>query len=128
VTNCPFCSPEPEDVLWQDENVYVIRDRYPVSPSHSLVVPFRHFESIFEATEDELRSIAAALSARRRQLAETLTVNGFNIGINDGRAAGQTIPHAHVHLIPRYDRDVPDPAGGVRGVIPEKQKYPIGEC
>lgn len=124
MTNCPFCSPDPKDVLWQDENVYVIRDRWPVSPSHSLVVPFRHFESIFDATEEEMRSITRALVARREQLAETLTVNGFNIGINDGRAAGQTIPHAHVHLIPRYDRDVPDPAGGVRGVIPEKQKYP----
>jgi diadenosine tetraphosphate (Ap4A) HIT family hydrolase len=91
------------------------------------VVPKRHFESIFEATEEELRSICRALEARRRQLAQTLAVSGFNIGINDGRAAGQTIPHAHVHLIPRYDRDVPDPTGGVRGVIPEKQKYPSGD-
>lgn len=123
--DCPFCDPDPEAILWRDENVYIVRDLYPVSPSHSLVVPFRHFASLFDATPEELRSIAMALAARRDQLALTLTVSGFNIGVNDGKAAGQTIAHAHVHMIPRFDRDVPDPRGGVRGVIPEKQKYPV---
>jgi diadenosine tetraphosphate (Ap4A) HIT family hydrolase len=104
--------------------VYVVRDLFPVSPSHSLVIPFRHFASVFDATPEELSSIAAALVARKRQLSETLAVNGYNIGINEGAAAGQTIPHVHVHLIPRFDRDVPDPRGGVRGVIPEKRVYP----
>jgi diadenosine tetraphosphate (Ap4A) HIT family hydrolase len=121
---CPFCEPDPDRILWKDDHVYVVRDLFPVSPSHSLVIPFRHFASVFDATPEELSSIAAALVARKRQLSETLAVNGYNIGINEGAAAGQTIPHVHVHLIPRFDRDVPDPRGGVRGVIPEKRVYP----
>lgn len=122
--NCPFCEPDPRRILWKDDYVYVVRDLFPVSPSHSLIIPFRHFASVFDATPEELASIAAALLARKSQLSETLAVNGYNIGINEGAAAGQTIPHVHVHLIPRFDRDVPDPRGGVRGVIPEKRIYP----
>ncbi len=122
--NCPFCTPDEERILWRDELVYVVRDMFPVSPSHSLIIPFRHFASIFEATPPELESIAAGLLARRQQLSETLVVNGYNIGLNEGPAAGQTIPHVHIHLIPRFDRDVPDPRGGIRGVIPEKRIYP----
>jgi diadenosine tetraphosphate (Ap4A) HIT family hydrolase len=121
MTDCPFCSIEPPQIIWSDELVIVIRDAWPVSPSHSLVIPRRHFESIFEATPDELRSLAKAIVARKEQLALTLTVNAYNIGINEGRAAGQLVPHAHIHIIPRFDRDVPDPRGGVRGVIPERR-------
>jgi diadenosine tetraphosphate (Ap4A) HIT family hydrolase len=122
--NCPFCTPDEERILWRDELVYVVRDLFPVSPSHSLIIPFRHFASIFEATPGELESITAGLLERRQQLSETLTVNGYNIGLNEGSAAGQTILHVHIHLIPRFDRDVPDPRGGIRGVIPEKRIYP----
>jgi diadenosine tetraphosphate (Ap4A) HIT family hydrolase len=123
IMSCPFCNPDEEKILWKDEYVYVVRDMFPVSPSHSLIIPFRHFSSIFEATQDELASITRALSARRDQLSKTLSVGGYNIGLNEGLAAGQTIPHVHIHLIPRYDRDVPDPRGGIRGVIPEKRIY-----
>ena len=122
--NCPFCDPDPARILWRDDLVYVVRDMFPVSPSHSLIIPFRHFASIFDASPEELSSIAEALQARKRQLTETLAVNGYNIGVNEGAAAGQTIPHVHIHLIPRFDRDVPDPRGGIRGVIPEKRVYP----
>jgi len=122
--SCPFCEPDPERILWRDENVYVVRDLYPVSASHSLIIPFRHFASIFEATDDELSSIAKALSFRKAQLERSLAADGYNIGINEGPAAGQTIPHVHIHLIPRFERDVDDPRGGIRGVIPEKKTYP----
>jgi diadenosine tetraphosphate (Ap4A) HIT family hydrolase len=122
--DCPFCDPDPRRILWSDDLVYVVRDMFPVSPSHSLIIPFRHFASIFDASPAELESIAAGLLARQRQLSQTLAVNGYNIGLNEGKAAGQTIPHVHIHLIPRFDRDVPDPRGGIRGVIPEKRVYP----
>ncbi len=122
--NCPFCEPDPERILWKDDNVYVVRDLYPVSASHSLIIPFRHFASIFEATAEELSSIARALSIRKSQLERSLAADGYNIGINEGPAAGQTIPHVHIHLIPRFERDVDDPRGGIRGVIPEKKTYP----
>ncbi len=121
--SCPFCEPDPGRIIWQDENVYMIRDLYPVSPSHSLVIPFRHFQSVFDASEEELLSIARALIFRKEQLEDTLAADGYNIGINDGFAAGQTIPHLHVHLIPRFERDVEDPRGGIRGIIPEKKLY-----
>ncbi|OPL17866.1 MAG: hypothetical protein AVO35_08285 [Candidatus Aegiribacteria sp. MLS_C] len=122
--NCPFCEPEDDRIIWKDENVYVIRDLYPVSPSHTLIIPFRHFSSIFEATEDELRSFSRALIFRKQQLERSLAADGYNIGVNEGAAAGQTIPHVHIHLIPRFERDVDDPRGGIRGVIPEKRAYP----
>lgn len=120
---CPFCDPDSERILWRDENVYIIRDLYPVSPSHSLIVPFRHFQSVFEASDEELNSIVKALKFRKEQLEDTLAADGYNIGVNDGFSAGQTIPHLHVHLIPRFERDVEDPRGGIRGVIPEKKLY-----
>lgn len=122
--NCPFCEPDDERIIWKDDNVYVIRDLYPVSPSHTLIIPFRHFASIFEATENELRSISRALIFRKQQLERSLAADGYNIGVNEGAAAGQTIPHVHIHLIPRFERDVDDPRGGIRGVIPEKRTYP----
>lgn len=123
IITCPFCNPDPKRILWNDENVYVIRDLYPVSPSHSLIIPFRHFQSVFETTEGELVSIVKALKFRKEQLEDTLSIDGYNIGINDGLSAGQTIPHLHVHLIPRFESDVEDPRGGIRSVIPEKKLY-----
>jgi len=122
--DCPFCNPGNDRMIWKDENVYVIRDLYPVSPSHSLIIPFRHFASIFEATDEELNSISRALRFRKEQLERSLAADGYNIGVNEGTAAGQTIPHVHIHLIPRFERDVDDPRGGIRGVIPEKKIYP----
>jgi len=123
--DCPFCNPDEDKILWKDDNVYVIRDIYPASPSHTLVIPFRHFASIFAATREELESITAALRFRKLQLERSLAADGYNIGVNDGTAAGQTIPHVHVHLIPRFERDVDDPRGGIRGVIPERRTYPV---
>lgn len=124
MSDCPFCNPDESRIIWKDENVYVIRDLYPASPSHTLIIPFRHFASVFDATYDELTSISHALRIRKRQLEQSLAADGYNIGVNEGKAAGQTIPHVHIHLIPRFERDVDDPRGGIRGVIPEKKTYP----
>jgi diadenosine tetraphosphate (Ap4A) HIT family hydrolase len=121
---CPFCNPEEDRIIWKDEYVYVLRDLYPVSPSHTLIIPLRHFASVFEATEEELRSISRALVFRKEQLERSLAADGYNIGVNEGSAAGQTIHHVHIHLIPRFERDVDDPRGGIRSVIPEKKTYP----
>ncbi len=123
--DCPFCNIEPDRIIWKDENVFLMRDMYPASPSHALVIPFRHFESIFEATQEELNSIAKAIRVRKEQLDATLAAAGFNIGINEGEAAGQTVPHVHIHIIPRFHNDVQDPRGGIRCVIHDRQRYPV---
>ncbi len=96
-----------------------LRDGYPVTLGHALVVPNRHVASLFELPTDELQAVWATVAALRRQLAQELGVASFNIGINDGADAGQTVGHAHVHVIPRRAGDVADPRGGVRWVVPD---------
>jgi diadenosine tetraphosphate (Ap4A) HIT family hydrolase len=120
---CPFCAPDPERVLHEDEQVRVIRDCYPVSPDHVLIVPRRHIGSFFETTQAERLAILSGLDLARRVVNARRRPDGFNIGINDGTAAGQTVHHLHVHLIPRFLGDQPDPRGGVRWVLPEKADY-----
>ena len=100
-----------------------VRDAYPVSLGHTLVVPRRHVGSFFDATSEERGAMLALLDKAKRQLDSEFSPASFNIGINDGVAAGQTIPHLHMHLIPRYAGDVPDPRGGVRWLIPGKADY-----
>ena len=92
-------------------------------PGHTLVVPRRHVASIFELTEEEWGAVWSMVGVVRRELADEEVPDGFNIGVNDGTAAGQTIAHAHVHVIPRRTGDVEDPRGGVRWVIPAKVRY-----
>jgi diadenosine tetraphosphate (Ap4A) HIT family hydrolase len=120
---CPFCTLPESRIVAADALAVVIRDGYPVSPGHTLIVPRRHVASIAQTTADELRSLWALLAEVRRSLDESLKPSGYNIGINDGVAAGQTVMHLHVHLIPRFTGDRPDPRGGVRWVIPEKADY-----
>ena len=121
---CPFC--EPRELLFENDLAFAIYDRYPVSPGHILVIPKRHFPDIFEATPDELRALAGIMR-RVKEFAESeFEPDGYNIGINRGRMAGQSIMHVHVHFIPRYSGDRRDPTGGIRGVIPRKLKYPGG--
>jgi ATP adenylyltransferase len=122
---CLFCGMPADWIVAEDGPCLAIHDRYPVSPGHVLIVPRRHIASFREMTGDEwaaVHRLATALAAKAQ--AEDASVQGFNLGINDGRAAGQTIPHVHIHLIPRRTGDVPRPEGGVRGVIPGKAKYP----
>jgi len=106
------------------KNVFAISDKNPVTPGHLLVLPMRHVADIFSMTETERHEadeLVRVLQGRIR--AEDKKVTGFNVGTNCGEAAGQVIRHAHIHLIPRRNGDMPDPRGGVRGVIPEKRVY-----
>lgn len=118
---CPFC--ETRVTVLEDETTRVLRDAYPVSPGHLLVVPRRHFADYFEADAAERAALWAMVDRAKRRLEAEHSPAGFNIGINVGAAAGQTVGHLHIHLIPRYAGDMPDPEGGVRGVIPERRKY-----
>lgn len=120
---CPFCNIREDRIITSDELVYGIRDKYPVSPGHTLIITRRHVSDYFELTDDERRAMQAMLMKMKGMLDAELNPQGYNIGINVGRSAGQTIDHAHLHLIPRFEGDMPDPKGGVHGVIPEKQKY-----
>ena len=121
--NCPFCQPPVERIVLSDKEALVIRDGFPVSPGHTLVIPRRHVGSFFELTDVERASMFELLAQARAELDVSLRPDGFNIGINDGVAAGQTVPHLHLHLIPRYLGDTPDPRGGVRWVLPDNAKY-----
>ena len=101
----------------------VIRDGFPVSEGHTLIIPKRHIASIFEATIEEQVDIFTTLKKAKKQLEKTLNLDGYNIGINDGISAGQTVMHLHIHLIPRYAADQNDPRGGIRWIFPEKADY-----
>lgn len=121
--SCPFCSLSGRKVLSESEHALAIRDAFPVSEGHTLVIPRRHVVDPFDLPETELTALLALAQRIKKDLAAQLAPSGFNIGVNIGRAAGQTVMHAHVHIIPRYAGDVPDPTGGVRNVIPGKGRY-----
>lgn len=121
--SCPFCALPAERILLLADEALVIRDAFPVSPGHTLVVPRRHIGSFFELTDAERACMVELLAKAKAELDLSFQPDGFNIGINDGAAAGQTVPHLHLHLIPRYRGDAPDPRGGVRWVLPAKAKY-----
>ncbi|MBP6999719.1 MAG: HIT family protein [Tepidiphilus sp.] len=121
--SCPFCALPAERILILADEALVIRDAFPVSPGHTLVIPRRHIGSFFELTDAERACMVELLAKAKAELDLSFQPDGFNIGINDGAAAGQTVPHLHLHLIPRYRGDAPDPRGGVRWVLPAKAKY-----
>ena len=98
-------------------------DGFPVTQGHSLVIPRRHVVSLFELTEVEQVAVWKLVAQVRASLAAELQPDGFNVGINDGMASGQTVMHAHVHIIPRHKGDVVDPRGGVRWIMPDKARY-----
>jgi diadenosine tetraphosphate (Ap4A) HIT family hydrolase len=120
---CPFCSLPADRTVLSSANAIALRDAYPISPGHTLIVPRRHIGSFFEATTQERAELLALLDEAKRELDAQFTPAAFNIGINDGPAAGQTVPHLHIHLIPRYVGDRTDPHGGVRWIIPDKADY-----
>lgn len=126
-SNCPFCQLEAACIVFSDNVTLVIRDAFPVSPGHTLIIPRRHVGSFFELTPPERARMFELLTQAKAELDGTLQPDGFNIGINDGAAAGQTVAHLHLHLIPRYRGDTPDPRGGVRWVLPAKAKYWSGQ-
>lgn len=123
MTGCSFCDLRPDSIVAQDEHAVAFRDRYPVADGHTLVVPRRHVESAFDLDSEELASLWALVARVRGALAAELAADSFTVGLNDGIAAGQTVMHAHVHVIPRRTGDVEDPRGGIRWVIPIRAAY-----
>ncbi len=120
---CPFCGVEPRVVL-EYNTARCIRDAYPVTPEHTLLLPRRHVVSVNDLSTQELGDLFQLAKVARAELQERdRSIRGFNLGFNDGAAAGQTVAHVHMHLIPRRAGDVPDPRGGVRGVIPGAAAY-----
>ena len=123
-TECPFCNPDSErELLLESATAYAIFDKFPVSNGHTLIIPKKHCSDYFELSFKEQSACWFMLNKAKEILKEKFNPNGFNVGININEAAGQTVPHVHIHLIPRYKGDMNEPRGGVRGVIPEKKNY-----
>lgn len=120
--SCPFCKLDLE-IVKENDFAFAIYDKYPVNKGHILIIPKRHVSDYFETTTEERKAIDALLYECKDLLEESFSPDGFNVGINIGETAGQTIFHVHIHLIPRYQGDMQEPRGGVRGVIPNKRIY-----
>ena len=121
--SCPFCAVEGSRDLASSALSVAFYDGFPVSIGHALIVPRRHVASFFDLTEEERADLFRVADEVRHIVDERYHPDGYNLGVNVGEAAGQSIFHVHLHLIPRYAGDVPNPRGGVRGVIPRKQSY-----
>jgi ATP adenylyltransferase len=119
---CPFCAGKSERIVDAAE-AYAMLDMFPVNKGHALIIPKRHVASYFDLNEQERMACWSMVNDVQHLIQQRYNPDGFNVGINIGTAAGQTIYHVHVHLIPRYNGDVPEPRGGVRGVIPERRSY-----
>ena len=121
---CIFCKIRKEELQFENQLAYSSTDSYSVSEFHSLIVPKRHVETYFDLTKEEILACnELILKTKEKILKQDSNVKGFNIGTNAGKFAGQSIMHCHIHLIPRRERDVENPQGGVRSVIPNKQHY-----
>jgi diadenosine tetraphosphate (Ap4A) HIT family hydrolase len=123
MSDCPFCNMPEERILCSNSYAFMVRDGFPISPGHTLIIPKRHIGSFFEMDYNESNAIDSLLCMAKTFIEREFKPDGYNIGINDGPAAGQTVPHLHIHLIPRYNGEVKDPRGGVRWIIPEKADY-----
>jgi len=120
---CTFCINN-EKKLFETKNAYVIFDKYPITKKHTLIITKRHVKSFFDLTAEEYADCFILIKTSKKTLCEMdKTISGFNIGVNDGSDAGQTIAHCHIHLIPRRKGDVQNPLGGIRHIIPEKGFY-----
>jgi len=120
---CPFCHPREGEVIFSSELVKGVWDTYPLNPGHVLLVPHRHIARWFDATPEEQVALTSAIEQATAAIEEQYSPEGFNIGFNDRKAAGQSVPHLHIHIIPRYEGDVPDPRGGIRKIIPARAEY-----
>ena len=121
---CLFCNSNVSGIVYENELAYVSYDTYPVSEYHCLIIPKRHITNYFELTNEELIACNDLIKIIKAEIInKDNEVKAFNIGSNAGKAAGQTIMHCHIHLIPRREGDVENPQGGVRSVIPKKQHY-----
>ena len=122
--NCIFCSKEKLNIIYEDDIFFVIRDSFPVTKDHTLIILNNHDKTFFDLRDKDILQLNNILKFQKESLMQNdNTITGFNIGINQGKSAGQTVMHLHIHLIPRRKGDIEDPRGGVRGVIPSKQKY-----
>ena len=121
---CVFCNKKKQKIIYSSESMFVVRDRYPVTKLHTLIIPHRHVSNFFDLNDKELNDLSKILKKEKQSLLNLdKEISAFNIGVNAGKDAGQSIMHCHIHLIPRRKRDIENPRGGVRGVIPLKQKY-----
>jgi len=114
-------------IVDSNEHAFVVLDAYPVSPGHSLVVSKRHVADVFELTEREIGDMLRLIQSTRDRIDQARHAGGYNLGVNVGRDAGQTVLHVHIHVIPRYRGHTEDPRGGVRAVIPGRARYPRPE-
>jgi diadenosine tetraphosphate (Ap4A) HIT family hydrolase len=118
---CLFCTPR--EVTSRNALAYATRDSYPASRGHTVIIPLRHCADFFDLSPEEMLACLELVAAERNNLNAELSPDGYNVGVNVGRAAGQSIFHVHIHLIPRYEGDHPNPQGGVRHVLPWKAHY-----
>jgi len=121
--NCPFCSPAREEIVVKNDLCYARWDKFPVSDGHMLVIPFRHVRDFFGLNNEEWNDTFSLVEECKRFIESKNSPDGYNIGWNVGISAGQTIMHCHCHVIPRYQGDIENPTGGIRGVIPHKRIY-----
>ena len=122
-SQCPFCHLKNSRIQLDNDSAAAFPDAFPVAEGHTLVVPKRHVASLFDLPDEEQAALWRLVALVRGNLMAELKPDGFNFGVNDGSAAGQTVMHAHVHVIPRRKDDVADPRGGVRWIIPSKAQY-----
>ena len=120
-SDCIFC--KKYDLVHQGKLTFISQDRYPASPGHMLIVPNRHVPNYFDCTKEEVIELWDSVNIAKQLIEKEYQPDSYNIGINVSEAAGQSVPHTHIHLIPRYKGDVEDPRGGVRGVIPNNRTY-----
>ena len=122
IMNCPFCDPD-RTIVCSNASAIAVRDAYPVSEGHTLVIPVKHEPDLTRLDSASYSECFDLVRTVIEGLTQEFDPAGFNVGVNIGKAAGQTVNHAHIHVIPRYENDTPNPRGGVRGVIPGKADY-----
>jgi diadenosine tetraphosphate (Ap4A) HIT family hydrolase len=120
---CIFCALPPTSIVDQNDLAFAVRDIAPVNPGHTLLIPKRHVWSYFDLTDEETLALMALMRRTKQTLDAEFKPDDYNIGVNDGPLAGQTVPHVHIHVMPRYRNDVDDIRGGVRNIIAERAVY-----
>ena len=124
IKECLFCNKNKQKIIYSNNFFFIVRDSYPVTKYHTLIIPHRHVSNFFDLNDNEFKNLSNVLKKQRLSLLDLdKKITGFNVGVNAGSDAGQSIMHCHIHLIPRRKGDIENPRGGVRGVIPSKQKY-----
>lgn len=122
-SHCPFCGIERSRFFLDNEVAAAFADAFPIADGHTLVIPKRHVACLFDLSDEEQAAVWRLVALVRAKLASALSPDGFTVGVNDGPAAGQTVMHAHVHIVPRRQGDVADPRGGIRWIMPGKARY-----